>query len=76
MTNREQINKEEQCHLLLPERVSVGPIYVTICPICKGNMGFFLDTLVCPRCDTVPISDLVWCKEYLYNKKKEKEKKL
>ena len=60
MTNREQINKEEQC----------------ICPICKGNMGFFLDTLVCPRCDTVPISDLVWCKEYLYNKKKEKEKKL
>lgn len=39
------------------------------CPICGLIMIWFQDTLVCKKCDNIPIADLIWCKNH-------KEKKI
>ena len=34
------------------------------CPVCGEEMTWFQDTLVCRKCDKIPIADLKWCKDH------------
>jgi hypothetical protein len=39
------------------------------CPVCGEEMIWFENTLVCKKCDNIPIADLIWSKN-------QKEKKI
>jgi hypothetical protein len=46
----------------VPSTYSDGNI---ICPICKKRMIWFMDTLLCPKCDWMQIDELGWDYRYV-----------
>lgn len=43
------------------------------CPKCNNIMRIFMETLVCPSCDSIAIADLKWQKNWIEEHGEEKK---